>query len=135
MDWLKILVYIVDMASKTLIISNSVELLRLHATDIVCIEAEGNYTVLQIVGDEKRTLLLQLGQLECMMSEQLAEEAANFIRIGRGLIVNRNYIYYINLTLRHIMLRDNLGHRYKPIHASHNSLKRLKELVENDSEV
>lgn len=118
---------------RMLVISNTVELVRLHTADIVSIEADGNYSVLHIVGDEKRTVIVQLGQLERMMGEQLAEEAVNFIRIGRGLIVNKNYIYYINLNLQHIVMRDGLGHRYPPMHASLESLKKLKELVEGDS--
>ena len=58
---------------RQLIISNTAELVRLCAEDIVSIEADGNYSTLYIVGEEKRVVLFQLGQLESMMGQQLAE--------------------------------------------------------------
>ena len=72
----------------------------------------------------------QLGQLERMMAEQLAEEAEAFIRIGRSLIINRNYIYYINLNRQLLLLRDPNGRRHETLKVSHESLKKLKELIE-----
>lgn len=117
-----------------LIISNTVEVVRLAPDDVVCIEADGNYSTLHIAGEEERTVLFQLGQLERMMSEQLGEKAAVFIRIGRGLIINRNYIYYINPNRSLLVMRDPMGHRYSMTKASHESLKKLKELVEVDME-
>lgn len=117
---------------RQLIISNTAELIRLHAEDIVSIEADGNYSTLYIVGEEKRVVLFQLGQLERMMAEQLAEEAEAFIRIGRSLIINRKYIYYINLNRQQLMLRDTIGHQHETLKVSRESLKKLKELIEND---
>lgn len=117
---------------RQLIISNTAELIRLHAEDIVSIEADGNYSTLYIVGEEKRVVLFQLGQLERMMAEQLAEEAEAFVRIGRSLIINRKYIYYINLNRQQLMLRDTIGHQHETLKVSRESLKKLKELIEND---
>lgn len=117
-----------------IIICNSTELIRLKAEDIVSIEADGNYSTLYIVGEEKRVVLFQLGQLEHMMGEQLAEEAETFIRIGRSLIINRSYIYYINLNRQQLMLRDPNGRRYETMKVSHESLRKLKELIEGDME-
>ena len=119
--------------TRILIINNTVELLRLPAADIVYIEANGNYSVLNIVGGEQQTVAFQLGQLEPMMGRQLAEEAAMFVRVGRGFIVNRNYIYNINLSLQFLIMRDTQGHCYPKLRASHDALKKLKELVASDS--
>lgn len=119
---------------RQLIISNTAELVRLCAEDIVSIEADGNYSTLYVVGEEKRVVLFQLGQLERMMGEQLAEEAEAFIRIGRSLIVNRNYIYYINLNRQQLLLRDPNGQRFETLKVSHESLRKLKELIEDKEE-
>lgn len=119
--------------SRILIINNTVELLRLHAADIVYIEANGNYSVLHVVGSEPQTILYQLGQLEQTMGQQLAEEASKFVRLGRGFIVNRNYIYNINLSLQFLVMRDAQGHCYPKLRASHDALKKLKELMASDS--
>ena len=118
--------------SHILIISNTVELLRLYATDVVCIEADGNYSVIHIAGDEQRMVQFQLGMLEQMMGAQLAEEAMAFIRVGRGLIVNRDYIYSINLARQSIVMRDKRGKRNLELRASHEALKKLKELIESE---
>ena len=119
---------------RKLIISNSIELIRLYAEDIVCIEADGNYSTFFLVGGEKRLVLFQLGQLEQMIGEQLAEEAKAFIRIGRSLIVNRNYIYYINLNLQILLMRDTSCHSHETRKVSRESLKKLKELIEGDGQ-
>ena len=119
---------------RQLIINNTAELVRLCAEDIVSIEADGNYSTLFVVGEEKRVVLFQLGQLERMMAEQLAEEAEAFIRIGRSLIINRNYIYYINLNRQQLLLRDSNGRRYETVKVSHESLRKLKDLIEGKEE-
>ena len=117
--------------NRELIISNTAELIRLHAEDIVSIEADGNYSTLYIIGEEKRVVLFQLGQLERMIGEQLGEEAVPFVRIGRSLIINLNYIYYINLNRQVLLLREPNGHRHETLKVSHESLKKLKDLIES----
>ena len=115
-----------------IVVSNSIELVRLYADDIVSIEADGNYSTFFLIGGEKRLVLFQLGQLEHLMGEQLGEEAETFVRIGRSLIINRKYIYYINLNRQQLMLRDTIGHQHETLKVSRESLKKLKELIEND---
>lgn len=117
---------------RQLVVSNSIELVRLYADDIVSIEADGNYSTFYLVGGEKRLVLFQLGQLEHIMGKQLAKEAETFVRIGRSLIINRNYIYYINLNRQMLLLRDSSGHQHESLKVSRESLKKLKELIEND---
>ena len=115
-----------------LIISNTAELVRLHSEDILSIEAYGNYSNLYIVGEEKRMVSFQLGQLERMIGEQLGEEASAFIRVGRSLIINRNYIYYINPSRQVLIMRDPNGRKHEIKKASHESLKSLKEFIERE---
>lgn len=115
-----------------LIISNTAELVRLHSEDILSIEADGNYSNLYIVGEEERMVLGQLGQLERMIGDQLGEEASAFIRVGRSLIINRNYIYYINPSRQVLIMRDPNGHKHEIKKASHESLKNLKEFIERE---
>ena len=115
-----------------LIISNTAELVRLHSEDILSIEADGNYSNLYIVGEEERMVLGQLGQLERMIGEQLGEQASAFIRVGRSLIINRNYIYYINPSRQVLIMRDPNGRKHEIKKASHESLKNLKEFIERE---
>ena len=54
-----------------------------------------------------------------------------FIRIGKSLIINRNYIYYINIPKQQLVLSDarTVSHR---VSASKDALRQLKELVEKE---
>ncbi len=85
------------MLKKYLIISTSTDLVRIAPDKIVFISSDGNYCNLVQTDNETRMLSFQLGQVENMIKHQLGTEGNLFIRIGRGLIINRNYIYYINI--------------------------------------
>ena len=56
-----------------------------------------------------------------------------FIRIGKQLIINRRYIYYINLPKQQLILSDNSSNKYT-VTPSREALKQLNELVESERE-
>ncbi len=74
----------------------------------------------------------QLGQIEKMISSQLGSEGNIFIRIGKSLIINRSYIYYINVPKQKLILSDakNFNHS---VSASKEALRQLKELIEKET--
>lgn len=113
------------------IISNATDLLRLSALDIMGIKADGNYSVIILNDGEERLVLFQLGQLEQMFNEQLGTDASIFIRIGRGIIMNREYLYAINLPKQQLTLRAPSGHKVH-LGASKESLKLLKAYFDNN---
>ena len=113
-----------------IIISNATDSLRVSALDIICIKAEGNYSTIIISDGEERLVLFQLGQLEQMINEQLGAEASMFIRIGRGVIINREYLYAINLPKQHMILRAPSGYKVD-LTASKESLRQVKMLVDS----
>ena len=80
---------------KQLIISTSIDLVRIAPDKIVYIASDGNYSTLVQTDNEVRMLSYQLGQIEKMISTQLGSDGNIFIRIGKSLIINRSYIYYI----------------------------------------
>ena len=112
------------------IISNSTDLLRVSAPDIICIKAERNYSTIIINDGDERLVLFQLGQLEQMITEQLGAEASLFIRIGRGVIMNREYLFAINLPKQQLILRAPNGHKVT-LSASKESLRQLKMLIDS----
>ena len=65
-----------------------------------------------------------------MINEQLGAEASMFIRIGRGVIINREYLYAINLPKQHMILRAPSGYKVD-LTASKESLRQLKMLVDS----
>ena len=101
------------MLKKYLIISTANDLVRIAPDKIVFISSDGNYCNLVQSDNETRMLTFQLGQVESMIRDQLGTEGNLFIRIGRGLIINRNYIHYINIQSQKLILSDvvRLHHR------------------------
>ena len=115
---------------RQLIICNTTELVRLYADDIVYIKADRNYSIFYLVGGEERNVLIQLGETEAMMNTQVG--GGIFIRIGRSLIINRNYILFICPKLQTLLLRDPYNHKHMKLKASDESLRKLKELIESE---
>lgn len=72
---------------------------------------------------------LQLGQIEALIAEQLGSSGSVFIRAGRGLIINTEYINYIDVSKQILVLSDCEGSRYE-LSASREVLIKLKEFVE-----
>jgi len=114
-----------------LLITTSNELVRISPTNIVYISSDGNYSALMQVDGESRMLSYQLGQLEKIFGEQLGKESEIFIRIGKGIIINRSYIYYINVQKQKLILSDAATFHYA-VTASKEALKQLKEFVEKE---
>lgn len=58
--------------------------------DIVYIEADGNYAQIQLLHDKKELIFERLGDIEKRLNSPV------FIRAGRSLIINKNYIRKLN---------------------------------------
>ncbi|MBQ4082927.1 MAG: LytTR family transcriptional regulator [Bacteroidaceae bacterium] len=117
---------------KQLVISTSIDLVRIAPERIVYIASDGNYSTLVQTDDEVRMLTFQLGQIERMIADQLGSEGNNFIRIGKSLIINRSYIYYINVPKQKLTLSDVSSFNHT-VAASKEALKQLKELIEKEA--
>ncbi|MCR4847723.1 MAG: LytTR family transcriptional regulator [Bacteroidales bacterium] len=120
------------MLKKNLIISTATDMVRIAPERIVFISSDGNYCYVMQTDNETRLLTFQLGQIETMIHDQLGTEGNLFIRIGRSLIINRNYIYYINIQSQKLILSDNNRFTHT-VSASKEALKQLKELVEKEA--
>lgn len=116
-----------------LIISTVNDLLRVHHDSIVYISSDGNYSQMLLVGGDMRVLTIQLGQMERLIEDQLGSYRRQFIRIGKSLIVNRNYIFYIHPSRQQLVLSDSRNERYT-LQASKEALRQLKQLIEQENE-
>ena len=117
--------------AKQLIITTSNDLVRIAPDRIVYISSDGNYSTLVQADGEMRRLSYQLGQVEKMIAAQLGAEGNIFIRIGKSLIINRSYIYYINVPKQKLILSDVATFNHTVV-ASKEALKQLKELLEKE---
>ncbi|MBO5780722.1 MAG: LytTR family transcriptional regulator DNA-binding domain-containing protein [Muribaculaceae bacterium] len=116
---------------RQLLISTSTDLVRIAPEKIVYISSDGNYSTLVQTDGEMRMLSYQLGQIERMIASQLGIEGSIFIRIGKSLIINRSYIYYINVPKQKLILSDVESFNHT-VSASKEALKQLKELIEKE---
>jgi DNA-binding LytR/AlgR family response regulator len=118
------------MTGKYIIISNNTELVRVAPERIVYVEADGNYTTLTLTDGDQQLLTLNLGALQALIEEQLQDEAEWFVRIGKSLIVNRNYIYMIHVAKQQLTMSDTgFREKYK-LRASQDALRELKKMLE-----
>ena len=119
-------------AQQHLIVSSNYELLYLPHDAIVYAESQGNYSNIFIPGGYNYLVSMQLGQLEDEIAHQFAQSSGQFIRIGRGLIVNRTYIIHINVRMQQLTLYDSTSRKYM-LQASQEALKQLKQLISEEN--
>jgi len=118
-----------NLTMKKLILFNSRDgLFRMDADKIVYFEADGNYTRVVSMNQLKATLGCNLSQTEHALTAQLAEEARNFMRIGKRFVVNLDYVYNINIAKQCLILSD-MKHFAFQLPISREALKKMKELM------
>ena len=118
------------MPATHIIISKGTEFLRLPQDKLVYISSDGNYSNVVTADNRQRLVAFQLGQIEDMIGEQLGDQGSNFLRIGRKLIINTDYLYSIDITLQQLILSDCAG-CYHELTASREVLIKLKAYIES----
>lgn len=119
--------------NKRLVFTTSTEILRVPAEAVVFITADGNYSAINMADGGCFVLTLQLGQIERRIADMLDSNDNRFIRIGKSLIVNRDFIAFINPPRQKMVLSDCRTFRHE-VSASKEALKALKELIEKEAQ-
>lgn len=101
---------------------------------VVFVTASGNYSAMTLADGENFVLTLQLGYIERRIAEMLDKDDHRFIRIGKSLIVNRDFIAFIHPVRQKMILSDCRNFRHE-VSASKEALKALKELLEKEETV
>lgn len=70
-------------------------LMRVAVDEIVYVKADGNYCDLVLINGQSRKMTFQLHHFE--ENFKLLQNAEMFIRVGRSLIVNWQYVHVIDL--------------------------------------
>ena len=133
-------------------IKTSSLLVRVAVDEIVYVKADGNYCDLVLINGRSRKMTFQLHHFEDNF--KLLKNADMFIRVGRSLIVNRQYVQVIDLIDQVIIFGgkhlvrepkpDNIN-AYRPdrgdevgvgrdiyvVRVSRDALKQLKDQLEN----
>ena len=84
---------------------------------------------------DKTQLVFTMNLAHCqqMMEEQLGREAMTFIRIGKQLIINRTYIFKINVNKQQLVMSNTEVNQAFTLQASKEALKQLKALIESET--
>ena len=111
-------------------ISTSTELVRVATDEIVYVRADGNYSDLMLTNGNCRKMTFQIHFFDETF-QQLRNNI--FVRVGRSLIVNKRYIYVINLTEQVMRFAgQQIKNEIAPVRVSRDALKQLKEQLENE---
>ena len=122
------------MNKRILIISNSNELVRMIPARVVFISSDGNYSSFTLHDKTEQVFTMNLAHCQQLIEQQLKEQADIFIRIGKSLIINRAYIFKINIGRQELWMSDmNVNMAFK-LSASREALKQLKTWLEKDRE-
>lgn len=107
--------------SQFVVISKGTELIRIPSARLVYISADGNYSNIVTQDNRSRMVSFQLGQLEDLIGDQLGDDGNSFIRLGRGLIINSDFVYSIDITKQQLILSD--------CHACYHELSASREVL------
>lgn len=118
------------MKSKHLIISRGTEFVRIPIENLLYVEADGNYSQIVTRDGRKRLVMLQLGQIEDCIANQIEEFEGEIIRLGRSYIINLNFIHIIDTAKQVLVLSDCAG-CYHKLEPSKDSLVKLRNYVES----
>lgn len=120
------------MSNKVLIISNANELVRIKPERLVYVESDGNYSTMVLHDKTEQVFTMNLAHCQQLMEEQLGTEAMTFIRLGKQLIVNRAYIFKINVNKQQLIMSNTEVNNAFTLQASKEALKQLKALIESE---
>lgn len=116
--------------NKHIIISKGTELLRIPADCLMFVSSDGNYSNITTEDGKTKLVTLQLGQVEDILQNQISNADSNFLRLGRSLIINTNYIYFIDVAKQQLILSNCKG-SYHILTASREVLNKLKIYLES----
>lgn len=119
------------MGNKTIIISNANELVRVKPERVVYIFSDGNYSTMVLHDKSEHVFTMNLAHCQQLIEDQLGKEAETFIRLGKQLIINREYIFKINVNKQILLMADMTLNHVFTLTASKEALRQLKVYVES----
>lgn len=97
---------------------------------LMYVSSDGNYSNLVTSDGRSRIVTFQLGQIEDVINDQLGDDGMIFLRLGRSLIINTEYIYLVDVAKQLLILSDFHG-SFHELSASKEVLAKLKAYIES----
>ena len=105
-------------------------MVRVKPERIVYVESDGNYSTMVLHDKTEHVFTMNLAHCQELLERQLGKEADTFIRIGKQLIINRAYIFKININRQQLVMADMALNEAFTLSASKEALKQLKAYLE-----
>jgi DNA-binding LytR/AlgR family response regulator len=97
---------------------------------LLCITSDGSYSNFNLIDGTKPTFSFNLHTVEKILVAQLGLESEKFIRVGKSLIINRDFVFMIDIPKKEITLADDELRCKIILGASKDAVKGLKEIME-----
>lgn len=105
--------------------------MRLAPARVVYVMSDGNYSTFVLHDKTEQVFTMNLAHCQQTIEKQLGKDAEVFIRIGKQLIINKNYIFKINVSKQELWMSDMYRNMTFKLSASKEALKQLKMWVES----
>ena len=115
----------------TLFFNTRDEMVKVKLERVAYFEADSNYCHVVFINGAKSTILTSLVNIETLLIERFKGENPLFIRIGKRYIVNRRFIFQINIPRQRLLLSDYVSPIVLELSISKEALKNLKQLYTN----
>jgi len=112
---------------KNIIFKSRDELIQVNPEDIVYFQADGNYAIMMLASRKKQLLTMNLSKVQLTLNEQLGIQSTLFERIGRDLIIQKAYVFSIQVLHKKLILAIPNSDKHFELSASKEALKALKE--------
>ena len=107
------------------------ELVVIDLDKVAYIQAGGNYSLVVYITGQKTTITAGISKIEMMVAKSYERgKSSPFVRLGRSLIINQQYLRRINVLKQSIMLTD-LEHQPLVLPVPKSLIRNFKEYVEN----
>lgn len=106
------------------------DLVVVRLEKVACIVADGNYSKIHPIAGDPVTVTVGISKREDAVRTAWPRELpCPMVRLGRSLVVNREYVTSISVPSKKLVLSDGEGHAVK-LSVSPNLLKDLKSLLD-----
>jgi len=102
------------------------ELIQVNPKDIVYFQADGNYSVMMLASRKEQLLTMNLSKVQLTLDEQLGSQSDIFERVGRDLIIRKDFIYTIQTLRKKLILSVPNSDKFFELEVSKEALKQLK---------
>lgn len=121
--------YIKDNMSKICLNSRD-EVIIIDLSKVAFFQAKGCYALVNFIEGETTLLTTSLGKLEELVTTaySCSGKLSQFIRLGRSLIINQDFLSSLNIIKRKITLSDRSGHSFI-LELSKPTIKKYKEML------